>query len=310
MNKAYHIPVLLDESIEGLNIKPNGIYVDVTFGGGGHACEILKHLAPAGKLLAFDQDPDAEKNTPKDPRFQFIHGNFRFLKNFLRYHNTIQVDGIIADLGVSSHHFDTPQRGFSFRFNAQLDMRMNPAAEFSAKNLINSYSQQELIRVFKTYGEIKNAYKLAKIIGKSRENQEIENIEDFIKIIEQLIPKKQENKYLAKIFQALRMEVNREEENLKDFLLQTPQIIAPGGRLVVLSYHSLEDRLVKNFMKTGNFRGEQQKDFYGNIQAPFQPIHRKVIVATEQEIQENNRARSAKLRIAERTEFKKIEKTD
>ncbi len=295
----YHTPVLLKESIEGLQIKPQGIYVDVTFGGGGHSREILKKLNK-GKLVAFDQDDDALQNLIDDDRFIFVNHNFRFLKNFLKYHGFETVDGILADLGVSSHHFDQPERGFSFRHDGELDMRMNRSAKVSAKDIINQYTEQELAKIFWEYGELKNSRKLAKIIVEKRADKEINTIKSFTDLLMPLIPRHTEHKFLAKIFQALRIEVNREMEFLKEMLLQTADVIKPGGRLVVITYHSLEDRLVKNFIKNGKFEGEAEKDFYGKVDVPFKAINRKIITPDEKEIAENNRARSAKLRIAEK----------
>lgn len=296
---GYHTPVLLKESIEGLQIKPNGNYVDVTFGGGGHSREIIKHLNK-GKLLAFDQDDDALLNLIDDKRFLFANHNFRFLKNFLRFNKIEKIDGLLADLGVSSHHFDAPERGFSFRFDGDLDMRMNQSAKLSAKNLVNEYSETELAKIFWEYGELKNSRKLAKAIIDHRENKKIVTIKEFTDVLMPYLPKHAEHKFLAKVFQALRIEVNREMEFLKEMLLQTTDVIKPGGRLVVITYHSLEDRIVKNFIKNGKFKGEVEKDFYGNLIVPFKAVNRKIIVPGESEIQENNRARSAKLRIAER----------
>ncbi|MFP4023762.1 MAG: 16S rRNA (cytosine(1402)-N(4))-methyltransferase RsmH [Thiohalospira sp.] len=296
---GYHTPVLLKESIEGLQIKPQGIYVDVTFGGGGHSREILKKLNK-GKLVAFDQDDDALQNLIDDNRFIFVNHNFRFLKNFLKYHGFEMVDGILADLGVSSHHFDQPERGFSFRHDGELDMRMNRSAKVSAKDIINQYPEQELAKIFWEYGELKNSHKLAKIIIEKRADKEINSIKSFTNLLMPFIPTHAEHKFLAKIFQALRIEVNREMEFLKEMLLQTAEVIKPGGRLAVITYHSLEDRLVKNFIKNGKFEGEAEKDLYGKISVPFKAVNRKVIVPDEKEIAENNRARSAKLRIAEK----------
>ncbi|MFO7843128.1 MAG: 16S rRNA (cytosine(1402)-N(4))-methyltransferase RsmH [Bacteroidales bacterium] len=296
---GYHTPVLLKESIDGLQIKPQGIYVDVTFGGGGHSLEILKNLNK-GKLVAFDQDDDALQNLIDDDRFIFVNHNFRFLKNFLKYHGIEKVDGILADLGVSSHHFDQPERGFSFRYDGDLDMRMNRSAKVSAKDIINQYPEQELAKIFWEYGELKNSRKLAKVIVSNRTDKEINTIRSFTDLLMPFIPKHAEHKFLAKIFQALRIEVNREMEFLKEMLLQTADVIKPGGRLVVITYHSLEDRLVKNFIKNGKFEGEAEKDLYGRTDVPFKAINRKVITPDEEEIAENNRARSAKLRIAEK----------
>ena len=296
---GYHTPVLLKESIDGLQIKPQGIYVDVTFGGGGHSHEILKKLNK-GKLVAFDQDDDALQNLIDDERFVFVNHNFRFLKNFLKYHGFEKVDGILADLGVSSHHFDQPERGFSFRYDGELDMRMNRSAKVSAKDIINQYPEQELAKIFWEYGELKNSRKLARAIVNNRTDKKINTIKSFTDLLMPFIPKHAEHKFLAKIFQALRIEVNREMEFLKEMLLQTADVIKPGGRLVVITYHSLEDRLVKNFIKHGKFEGEAEKDLYGRTDVPFKAINRKVITPDEKEIAENNRARSAKLRIAEK----------
>ncbi|MCK4663697.1 MAG: 16S rRNA (cytosine(1402)-N(4))-methyltransferase RsmH [Bacteroidales bacterium] len=296
---VYHIPVLLKESINGLNINPEGIYIDLTFGGGGHSREIIKHLS-SGQLFAFDQDKDAEKNLIDDNRFHFIRHNFRFLQNFLRYYGYNKVDGIIADLGVSSHHFNNAERGFSFRFNEELDMRMNKDADFKASDLLNNYSEEKLLFLFRNYGELKNSKKIAKSIIEYRKNIKINTGNELKEAIQNHIPKNQENKYLAKVFQALRIEVNNEIEALKEMLPQTINILKSGGRLVVLAYHSIEDRLVKNFIRAGNFEGLIEKDFYGNVKTPFIQINRKVIIANNNEIEINNRARSAKLRIAER----------
>lgn len=294
----YHNPVMLKECIEGLNIKPDGVYVDVTFGGGGHSREILKHLGPEGRLLAFDQDADAQKNIPKDDRLTFIDQNFRYLKNNCRLQGAISADGILADLGVSSHQFDQPERGFSIRFDADLDMRMDQAGSLTAKEVVNSYSEEQLHRIFGIYGEIKNAKTLAHTLVTQRLNKPIDTVQDLKVAIARLIPKGKENKYLAQVFQALRIEVNQELEALKEFLEQTVDVLKPQGRLVVMSYHSLEDRLVKNFIARGKFHGEVEKDFFGNQIKPFESLVRKAIVASDEEIKDNNRARSAKLRIA------------
>lgn len=294
----YHNPVMLKECIEGLNIKPDGVYVDVTFGGGGHSREILKHLGPEGRLLAFDQDADAQKNIPKDDRLTFIDQNFRYLKNNCRLQGAISADGILADLGVSSHQFDQPERGFSIRFDADLDMRMDQAGSLTAKEVVNSYSEEQLHRIFGIYGEIKNAKTLAHTLVTQRLNKPIDTVQDLKGAIARLIPKGKENKYLAQVFQALRIEVNQELEALKEFLEQTVDVLKPQGRLVVMSYHSLEDRLVKNFIARGKFHGEVEKDFFGNQIKPFESLVRKAIVASDEEIKMNNRARSAKLRIA------------
>ena len=294
----YHNPVMLQECIQGLNIKPDGIYVDVTFGGGGHSREILKHLGPKGRLLAFDQDADAQKNLPKDDRLTFIDQNFRYLKNNCRLQGAIPADGILADLGVSSHQFDQPERGFSIRFDADLDMRMDQAGTLTAKDVVNTYTEEQLHRIFGIYGEIKNARTLAHTLITQRLNKPIETVDDLKKAIAKLIPKGKENKYLAQVFQALRIEVNQELEALKEFLEQTVEVLKTDGRLVVMSYHSLEDRLVKNFIAKGKFQGEVEKDFFGNQIKPLESITRKAIVASDEEIRLNNRARSAKLRIA------------
>jgi 16S rRNA (cytosine1402-N4)-methyltransferase len=294
----YHTPVMLKECIDGLNIRPDGTYVDVTFGGGGHSREIMKHLGDSGRLLAFDQDADAQQNVIEDERFEFIDQNFRYLKNFCRLHHALPVDGILADLGVSSYQFDQAERGFSIRFDSELDMRMNQSGTLTAKEVIGTYSEADLHRIFGIYGEIKNAKSLAKTIVTARLNTTISTVADLKNVIAGLIPRGKENKYLAQVFQALRIEVNQELEALKDFLIQSAEVLVSGGRLVVMSYHSLEDRLVKNFIAKGKFSGEVEKDFYGNDQKPFEQISRGAITASEDEIKDNNRARSAKLRIA------------
>lgn len=286
--------------MDGLAIKPDGIYVDVTFGGGGHSKGILNLLGPSGRLFAFDQDPDALKNTIDDERFRLIHQNFRFLKNNLRFAGVTQVDGVLADLGISSHQIDEGSRGFSTRFDADLDMRMGKVGDLDAKKVVNEYSEEELHRIFGMYGEIINAKTLAKAIVTARLTEPILTINQLKSIAEKVAPKRKENKYYAQLFQALRIEVNRELEALEAFLQQSVEVLKPGGRLVVMSYHSLEDRLVKNFMQKGKFRGEVEKDFYGNEIKPFKVINRKVITASEDEIRENVRARSAKLRVAEK----------
>ena len=294
----YHQPVMLHECIEALNIKPDGIYVDVTFGGGGHSRDILKYLGPQGRLLAFDQDADAQKNLPNDDRLTFIDQNFRYLKNNCRLQGAIPADGILADLGVSSHQFDQPERGFSIRFDADLDMRMDQGGSLTAKDVVNSYSEEQLHRIFGIYGEIKNAKSLARTLVTVRLNKSIQTVDDFKNAIGSLIPKGKENKYLAQVFQALRIEVNQELEALKEFLEQSVDVLKSEGRLVVMSYHSLEDRLVKNFIAKGKFQGEVEKDFFGNQIKPLESLTRKAITASEKEVKENNRARSAKLRIA------------
>lgn len=289
---------MLEECIDALAIKPNGTYVDVTFGGGGHSREILKHLGPDGRLIAFDQDADAQRNIPDDDRFTFVDQNFRYLKNFCRLHDAIPVDGILADLGVSSYQFDQADRGFSIRFDAELDMRMNQADTLTAKEVVNTCSETDLHRIFGVYGEIQNAKSLAKTIATARLNTPLNTIADLKNAISSLIPRGKENKYLAQVFQALRIEVNQELEALKDFLNQSAEVLGTGGRLVVMSYHSLEDRLVKNFIAKGKFSGEVEKDLYGNDKKPLDAVSRGAITATEDEIKNNNRARSAKLRIA------------
>ncbi|MDB5109645.1 MAG: rRNA ((1402)-N(4))-methyltransferase [Mucilaginibacter sp.] len=294
----YHNPVMLQECIDGLNIRKGGTYVDVTFGGGGHSREILKHLGEDGTLLAFDQDADAQQNLIDDPRFTFIDQNFRYLKNFCRLHGAIPVDGILADLGVSSYQFDQAERGFSIRFDAELDMRMNQSSELTAKDVVNTYSEAELHRIFGIYGEIQNAKSLANTIVTARLNAPLVTVADLKNAIAARIPRGKENKYLAQVFQALRIEVNQELEALKDFLVQSAEVLVSGGRLVVMSYHSLEDRLVKNFIAKGKFSGDVEKDFFGNDQKPFDAVSRGAITASEEEIINNNRARSAKLRIA------------
>nr|WP_315418780.1 16S rRNA (cytosine(1402)-N(4))-methyltransferase RsmH [uncultured Pedobacter sp.] len=300
MSNNYHVPVMLQPCIDGLNIKPDGVYVDVTFGGGGHSKEILKHLGPKGRLIAFDQDPDAQANVPADDRFIFIDQNFGFLKNNLRLKGFKQVDGILADLGVSSHQFDVPQRGFSIRHNADLDMRMDQHRDLTAAEILNTYTEDKLHKIFGIYGEVKNAKSLARAIVTSRLEQSFTDIDSLKSAIAGYIPKGKENKYLAQVFQALRIEVNAEIQVLEDFLMLDADVLKPGGHLVVMSYHSLEDRPVKNFMAKGKFQGEVEKDFFGNQQKPFNVITRKAIIATDEEIVQNNRARSAKLRIAEK----------
>ncbi len=289
---------MLQECIDALTIKPDGTYVDVTFGGGGHSKQILNLLGDGGRLLGFDQDEDARRNVPDDGRFTFVEQNFRYLKNYCRLHEAIPVDGILADLGVSSHQFDQAERGFSIRFDADLDMRMNKSNDLTAKTIINTYSEEDLHRIFGMYGELQNAKTLAKTVVTARLNQPVGTIAELKNIIQNCIPKGKENKYLAQVFQALRIEVNQELEALQEFLLQSAEVLISGGRLVVMSYHSLEDRLVKNFIAKGKFRGEVEKDFFGNDQKPFDAVSRGALTASEEEIKVNNRARSAKLRIA------------
>jgi len=296
---VYHVPAMLDESINGLNIRPNGIYVDVTFGGGGHSKEILKRLG-TGKLLAFDQDEDASSNLPDDDRLTFFNQNFRFLKNNLRYAGISSVDGIIADLGVSFHQFDIPERGFSFRHDSLLDMRMNRDSSVTAARLLASLSEEELAGVFYRYGELTNSRQISRLIAEARKVAAIKTTGDLRRVLVPVTPRRYESKFSARIYQALRIAVNNEIENLKDLLSQSLEVLRKNGRLVVITYHSLEDRLVKNFMKTGNFEGEVEKDFYGNVITPFLVITRKGISPGEDEISKNPRARSARLRIAER----------
>jgi 16S rRNA (cytosine1402-N4)-methyltransferase len=300
MENNYHVPVLLQACIDGLAIKPDGVYVDVTFGGGGHSREILKHLGPDGVLIAFDQDPDAQRNKIEDPRFHFVDQNFAYLKNNLRLLGYKAVDGILADLGVSSHQFNEPERGFSTRFESALDMRMDKQSALTAADILNAYTEEQLHRIFGIYGEVKNAKTLAKAVVTARVSQPISTLAAFKLAIAAHIPKGKENKYMAQVFQALRIEVNKEIEVLERFLEQTAEVLKPGGRLVVMSYHSLEDRPVKNFIAKGKVRGEVEKDFYGNQQKPFTVITRKAVVADEAELEGNTRARSAKLRIGER----------
>ena len=296
---AYHVPAMLDESVNGLNIRPDGIYVDVTFGGGGHSKEILKRL-DKGRLIAFDQDKSAMVNLPNDRRITFLNQNFRFLKNNLRYTGISSVDGIIADLGVSFHQFDVPERGFSFRYDTRLDMRMNSDSSVTAAGILASHSEDELADLFYRYGELKNSRKIARLIVEARLKTQIATTGELNKVLEPVTPRKQESKFFARIYQSLRIAVNREIENLKDLLVQSLEMLKQGGRLVVITYHSLEDRLVKNFMKAGNFDGEQVKDFYGNVISPFLLVTRKALNPTEEEILRNPRARSARLRIAEK----------
>ena len=298
--RTYHIPVLLMPSVDGMNIRPDGIYADMTFGGGGHSREILSRLGDGGRLLSFDQDEDAERNIVDNPHFTFVRSNFRYLKNFLRYHGIEQVDGILADLGVSSHHFDDSERGFSFRGDGPLDMRMNKRAGITAADVVNNYSEERLADIFYLYGELKNSRKIASVLAKARAIQPIETIGEFLEVIKPLFGREREKKELAKVFQALRIEVNHEMEALKEMLCATAEVLRPGGRLVVITYHSLEDRLVKNMMKTGNVEGKMEKDFYGNVETPFRLVNNKVIVPSDEEIAENPRSRSAKLRIAEK----------
>ncbi|KQB39015.1 16S rRNA (cytosine(1402)-N(4))-methyltransferase [Flavobacterium sp. L1I52] len=295
----YHNPVLLKETVDGLNIKPDGVYVDVTFGGGGHSKEILRRLGPNGKLFAFDQDEDALANALADERFVLINENFRYIKRFLRFHGARSVDGILGDLGVSSHQFDVPERGFSTRFDAELDMRMSQKNDLDAYKVVNEYDDANLRRVFYDYGELKNAPALSRTIIEARLHRPIKTTDELKDALAKYLPEKVRNKVLAQIYQAIRIEVNQEMDVLKEFLEQSLEILNPGGRLSVISYHSLEDRLVKRFMKNGMFEGEPERDFFGNFSVPFKLIG-KLIVPNEEEIKINNRARSAKLRIAEK----------
>ena len=306
--ETYHIPVLLNESIDGLNIQPGGIYVDVTMGGGGHSYEILKRLDANAHLYSFDQDADAEANLKQnhgddllnDERFTFVRSNFRYLKNWMRYHGVEQIDGLLADLGVSSHHFDDESRGFSFRFESPLDMRMNKRSSKTAADIVNNYAEEALADIFYLYGELKNSRKIASLLVKARQEKKIETTGDFIAIVEPLFKREREKKDLAKLFQALRIEVNGEMSALKELLTSVVDILKPGGRLSVITYHSLEDRIVKNIMKAGNIEGKIEQDFFGRINTPFKLINNKVIVPTDEEQEQNPRSRSAKLRIAEK----------
>lgn len=298
---TYHTPVLLKESIDGLDIKPGGTYVDVTFGGGGHSREILSRLGEDGHLYSFDQDADAEHNIVDDSRFTFVRSNFRYLKNWMRYYDIEHIDGLLADLGVSSHHFDDETRGFSFRFDAPLDMRMNKRAGTTAADIINNYSEERLADVFYLYGELKNSRRIASAIAKARQAKKIETTSDFIETVEKLFQREREKKDMAKLFQALRIEVNHEMDALREMLAGAQEMLGVGGRLSVITYHSLEDRIVKNVMKAGNSEGKIVKDFFGRIETPFKLINNRVIVPTDEEQARNPRSRSAKLRIAEKT---------
>lgn len=295
----YHNPVLLHETVDGLDIKPDGVYVDVTFGGGGHSREIIKRLGDGGKLYAFDQDQDAQKNSIEDDRFTLIPENFRYVKRFLRFHGVKKVDGILGDFGVSSHQFDVAERGFSTRFESDLDMRMNQNDSLSAYHVVNEYEEEALRQVFWQYGELRNAPKIARTIVGDRKETPIKTSEQLKEVLRPFLPKHREHKILAQIYQAIRIEVNQEIEVLKEFLLQTEQLLDVGGRLSLISYHSLEDRLVKRYIRNGLFEGEPEKDMYGNFEVPFKKVG-KLIVPDHKEIKQNNRARSAKLRIAER----------
>lgn len=298
---CYHVPVLLEACIEAMNIHPDGTYVDVTFGGGGHSKEIIKHLSEQGHLYGFDQDADAEQNIPQDEaRFTFVRSNFRYLDNWMRYHEVEGIDALLADLGVSSHHFDAEERGFSFRFDASLDMRMNGRGGITAADVLNKYSEEQLANIFYLYGELKNARRIASAVVKTRATQSFVRIQDLLDVVKPLMGRDREKKDLAKVFQALRIEVNHEMDALRDMLNAALKNLKPGGRLVVLTYHSLEDRIVKNFMRAGNFEGKVEQDFFGNRKAPLKAINNKVIVPDDDEQQRNSRSRSAKLRIAEK----------
>ena len=298
--ETYHVPVLLTESIDGLAIQPGGVYVDVTFGGGGHSLEILRRLGPNGHLYSFDQDADAEKNIVADDRLTFVRSNFRYIKQWMRYFGVQKIDGLLADLGVSSHHFDDETRGFSFRFDAPLDMRMNKRAGMTAADVVNGYDEQQLADIFYLYGELKNARKIASLIAKARCGKKIQTTADLTETVGSLFRQDREKKELAKLFQALRIEVNHEMEALKEMLAGATEVMAQGGRLSVITYHSIEDRIVKNVMKAGNAEGRVQQDFFGRTEAPFRVVNNKVIVPSDEELQRNPRSRSAKLRIAER----------
>lgn len=298
---TYHVPVLLKQSVDGLAIRPDGCYVDVTFGGGGHSREILSRLGEDGHLYSFDQDADAENNLPEaDGRFTFVRSNFRYLTNWMRYYGVEAVDGILADLGVSSHHFDDENRGFSFRFDAPLDMRMNGRAGTTAADLVNRYEEEQLARLFYLYGELKNGKRLAAAIVRSRNERPIQTVSDLMETVQPLMGRDREKKDLAKVFQALRIEVNHEMDALQEMMAAAIRVLRPGGRLAVLTYHSLEDRMVKNFMRSGNAEGNIEQDFYGNRIAPIRPVNNKVIVPDQEEQEQNPRSRSAKLRIAEK----------
>lgn len=297
---TYHVPVLLDESINGLNLHPDGVYIDVTFGGGGHSREILRRMPQGSRLFSFDQDADAERNIVDDDRFTFVRSNFRYLKNWMRYYEIDHIDGLLADLGVSSHHFDDESRGFSFRFDAPLDMRMNKRADKTAADIVAEYDEEALADIFYLYGELKNSRRIASALVKARQQHAIATTQDFLHVVEPFFKREREKKDMARLFQALRIEVNHEMEALKEMLAAATQLLAPGGRLSVITYHSLEDRIVKNVMKTGNAEGKMIQDFYGRIETPYRLVNNKVIVPTDEEQQRNPRSRSAKLRIAEK----------
>jgi len=298
--ETYHVPVLLKESVDGLDIKPDGVYIDVTFGGGGHSKEILTRLGKKGHLYSFDQDADAEKNIVDDDRFTFVRSNFRYIKNWMRYYEVDKIDGLLADLGVSSHHLDDENRGFSFRYEAPLDMRMNKRAGQTAADILNNYSEEQIADILYIYGELKNARRIASAIVKSRQSKRVETTGDLLNATTGLFAKEREKKEMAKLFQALRIEVNHEMDALKDMLNGAQDLLKEGGRLSVITYHSLEDRIVKNFIKAGNAEGKVNQDFFGRIEAPFRAVNNKIVVPDESEQESNPRSRSAKLRIAEK----------
>ena len=298
--ETYHVPVLLKESVDGLDIKPDGVYIDVTFGGGGHSKEILTRLGKKGHLYSFDQDADAEKNIVNDDRFTFVRSNFRYIKNWMRYYEVDKIDGLLADLGVSSHHLDDENRGFSFRYEAPLDMRMNKRAGQTAADILNNYSEEQIADIMYIYGELKNARRIASAIVKSRQSKRVETTGDLLNATTGLFAKEREKKEMAKLFQALRIEVNHEMDALKDMLNGAQDLLKEGGRLSVITYHSLEDRIVKNFIKAGNAEGKVNQDFFGRIEAPFRAVNNKIVVPDESEQESNPRSRSAKLRIAEK----------
>ena len=298
--ETYHVSVLLKESVDGLDIQPDGVYVDTTFGGGGHSREILSRLGKKGHMYSFDQDADAEKNIVDDDRFTFVRSNFRYLKQWMRFFQVGQIDGLLADLGVSSHHFDDENRGFSFRFDTPLDMRMNTRAGLTAADVVNDYTEEQLADIFYLYGELKNARKIAATIVKSRLQEHIETTGQLLRVTEHLFAREREKKEMTKLFQALRIEVNHEMAALREMLLGACQVLKPGGRLSIITYHSLEDRIVKNVMKTGNAEGKMEQDFFGRVTSPLHLINNKVVTPSEEELQKNPRSRSAKLRIAEK----------
>ena len=300
IENTYHVPVLLNESVDGLNIHSDGVYVDVTFGGGGHSREILSRIDESSHLYSFDQDADAENNIIADEKFTFVRSNFRYLKNWMRYYGVEGVDGILADLGVSSHHFDDEERGFSFRFDSALDMRMNKRAGKTAADIVNTYDESKLADVFYLYGEMKNSRRIASEIIKARQQSPINTTGEFAEVVSKCIKREREKKEMARLFQALRIEVNSEMAALKEMLMAATEVLKPGGRLSVITYHSIEDRMVKNIIKAGNIEGKQEKDFFGRSQSPFKQINNKVIVAGDAELESNPRSRSAKLRIAEK----------